>query len=228
MTILSKLEIDVMQESELLEAAQLAYKYSLPALVVHPGLASEGHIARAKVRGKFKLIVPVDWAKGDNSGLQKLQGLDVDALEADGFEILLTPGKTEVETRQEAQELSRFIKINISAVAEIRFVIGVGTTDESFNSLLLGLTQIPAPSYIRNDTKTKSQISKASVEIHNQTIDKIREVLKTPLKICGNISDIRTMASCENVSKFGVNLFQAKAIIKEFNQQPDTLRELLN
>lgn len=227
MTVLNKLEIDVMQASELDEAANLAFKHSLPALVIHPGLASEGHIARGRVRGKFKIIIPVDWPKGETAGNKKLQGLNVDALEADGFEILLSPGKSEVEIRKEAQEISHFIRNHISAVAEIRFVLGTSTIDD-ITEMVKGLLKIPTPAYIRNDTKTKAQISKANTDIHNQTIAKIREIIHAPIKICGNIADIRTMGACQNVSKFGVNLLQAKAIIKEFKQQPDTLRELLN
>lgn len=227
MAILNKLEIDVMQASELDEAANIAYKYSLPALVIHPGLASEGHIARGRVRGKFKIIIPVDWPKGEASGSKKLHGLNVDAMEADGFEILLSPGKSEVETRKEAQEISNFIRNHISSIAEVRFVIGTSTVDD-ITSMVKGLLKIPTPAYIRNDTKAKIQISKANIDTHNQVIAQIREIIHAPIKICGNIGDVRTMGACQNVAKFGVNLLQAKAIIKEFNQQPDTLRELLS
>lgn len=229
MAILNKLEIDVMQASELGEASELAHKHHLPALVIHPGLASDGHIARGRVRGKFKIIVPVDWPKGENFGMNKMQGLSIDALEADGFEILLTPNKTAIETRNEAKAITEFIRQHVSQTAEVRFVLGSHTRDvEQVSKLSDGLTKIPTPTYIRNDTHLKLQISKANPEVHNAISELILSHVRAPLKICGNIVDIRTMAECKNIARFGVNLLQAKNIIKEFKQQPDSLREILN
>lgn len=227
MSILNKLEIDVMQTSELKEASELAVKHHLPALIIHPGLASDGLAARGRVRGRFKIITPVDWPKGENFGMNKMQGLSIDALEADGFEILLTPSKTEIETRNEAKAITEFIRQHVSPTVEIRFVLGTHTR-ENIDVLAKGLTKIPTPTFVRNDIHLKVQISKANPEIHNETMKKIAEHVRLPMKICGNINDIRTMAACENVGRFGVNLLQAKTIIKEFKQQPDSLREILN
>lgn len=224
--IINKLEIDVMQANELKDATELAAKHKLPAIVVHPGLATEGQIARSRVRGRFKIITPVDWPKGENFGINKMQGLSIDALEVDGFEILLTPNKTETETRNEASAITNFIKQHISSVAEIRFVIGTQTRD-NIDSLVKGLTKVPTPTYIRNDVNVKTQVSKANSEKHNATIEYINERIRLPIKICGNIDNIRTMTSCDSVERFGVNLSQSRAIIKEFMQQPDSLKEIL-
>lgn len=228
MAILSKLEIDVMQANELMEAAELAYKHALPAIIVHPGLAAEGHIARSKVRGRFKLITPVGWFRNNLYSMQKLQGLDVDALETDGFEIMLSSDKTEAAIKKEAFEISRFINGHVSPAAEIRFVLNT-SVNENIVDMLNGLSGIPTPACIRNDTKTKTQVNKANQQVYQQLIQQIRGIIRAPIKISGNITDIRIMANCQEAAKFGVNLLQAKAIIREFNkQQPDVLRQLLD
>ena len=88
--VISKLEIDVMNMNEVTEASQYALKYKLPAIVVHPGLSSEAIIARDRAGGKYNIITPIDWPKGEIFGMNKMRGLYTDNLEADGFEIMLT------------------------------------------------------------------------------------------------------------------------------------------
>ena len=229
MTILNKLEIDVMQVSELDEASELAAKYKLPALVVHQSLAGEAHIARGRVRGRFKLITPIDWPKGENFGISKIRGLSMDALEADGFEILLTPNKSEKDTKNEVYVITEFIRNHVAQQAEIRFVLGTYIHEpEQISKMLSGLVGVRTPDLIRNDINLKTQVSKSNPDIHNNTLARIAELVRYKTKICGNITDIKTMAACKGVSKFGVSLLQAKSIIKEFKQQPaDELKEIL-
>lgn len=226
MSVLTKLEIDVLQFSELSEAASLAAKYNLPALVIHPGLATQGLIARGRVRGKYKIITPVDWPKGDNFG-KKMQGLSLDALDTDGFEVLLTPNMSTAETANETRSITDLIRRHLSELAEVRFVLGYQLNDD-IDKLLEGLKRIPNPTMVRNDITLKTQVGKANPEIHNQTINHIRQYLRVPLKIAGNINNIKAMASCEGVAKFGVSLTQAKAIIKEFVNNPEPLKDILN
>lgn len=224
---MNRLEIDVMQGNELTEAASLASKYKLPALVIHPSLATDGIITKGKINGRFKIIIPIDWPKGEIFGVNKMLGLSTDALEADGFEIMLTPGRSEIETRNEAKTITEFIRRHISPMVEIRFVFCTSTRD-NIDVMARGMMKVPAPAFIRNDIHPKIQVSKANPEIHNETIRKITEHVKLPIKICGNISEIKTMAACNGVARFGVNLMQAKTIIKEFKSQPEKLIEMLS
>jgi hypothetical protein len=228
MSVLTKLEIDVLVAGELDEAAQLAAKYHLPALVIHPGLAVEGHIARGRIRGQYKIITPIDWPKGEIFGSSKMRGLSTDALEAEGFEILLTPGKSEVDTRNEAKVITEFIRNHLGPLPEIRFVMGTLTRPtEEIKIQSLGLKGVPLPAFVRNDISLKSQVSKANPDVHNANIDIMTESTKFPVKISGNINDLKAIASCKNADKFGVSLLQAKQIIKEFNSHPQKLKELL-
>jgi hypothetical protein len=230
--IFNKLEIDVMQVGELEEASRLAYKYSLPSVVIHSGLIAEGYSARSRVKGRYKILIPVGWNKNSAFGIQKLYGLDIDSLEADGFEILLTPNKSTSETKKEVSEIVNFLRMKVSKTAEIRFVLGsnVGEPDPSIDiNLLDGIVGVPSPNYIRNDYKNKLQIGKANSDIHNEFISNVRQKTSLPIKISGNINDIKSVVACKGASRFAVSLLQMKAIVKEFNnQRPEILEDLLN
>jgi ribosomal protein S25 len=80
---------------------------------------------------------------------------------------------------------------------------------------------------IRVDIHTKTQVNKANPEEHNRHMTLIRELIKAPLKISGNINNLKAVVSCPSAARYAVNVSQAKTIIKEFKSQPDQLRELL-
>lgn len=228
-TILNKLEIDVMQVGELQEASELAAKHKLSGLVVHPGLAGEALVARGRVRGQFKLITPVDWPKGEANGMGKLQGLSTDALEADAFEILLSPNKSDGYIRDEAARITEFIHRHLSELTEVRFVLGTSVRDSAqLSTVCKGLCGVPSPSLLRNDISTKLQVSKANTDLHNANASIVHSIIKTPLKISGNINSIKSASSCTAATKFGVSLLQARSIVKEFHQQPDEVVRLLD
>jgi len=224
----NKLELDVMQANELIEAANLAAKYKFPAIVVHPAITSEAMMARGRAGGQYKIITPVDCPKGEVFGMTKFRGLSTDALDADGFEIMLTAGKTVTDTRNEAKSLTDFIKQHLTELTEVRFVFGVfSRTEEDIATLCEALLDVRMPAMIRTDHQLKLQISKANADTHNQVIDKILEKVKVPIKLSANINSVRTITSCDRASRFAVNVLQAKAIIKEFQNQPQELRGML-
>lgn len=228
-SIYGKLEIDVMQVNELHEAAEVAYKYNLPALVVHHGLSSEAIIAKNRVGAKFKIITPIDWPKGETFGTTKMRGLTTDALEADGFEILLTPNKSVNETKNEATAITEFIRRHIGPQVEIRFVLGCQTkSEEEILNICQGLVGIRTPTLLRTDTQIKVQVSKANVNEHNRHISTIQSIIKAPVKVSGNINNLKCATECDSASRFAVNLVQAKTIIKEFKSQPLEVVEMLD
>lgn len=228
-SVFNRLEIDVMQLNEVAEAVELAYKYKFPAIVVHPGLSSDAIIAKSRAGGKFKIITPIDWPKGETFGVTKMRGLLMDSLETDGFEFLLTPNKSELDTRNEARALTEFVKQHLSDSTEVRFVLGTSFRSEAnIDTMCKGLLTVRTPAMIRTDTQLKLQVGKANAEEHNRQITKIRDIIKAPIKICGNITNLKSVMSCTNAARFGVNLLQARTIIKEFHSQPDQLRELLD
>jgi hypothetical protein len=226
--ILNRLELDVLQANELLEASELSAKHKLPAMIVHPDLASDAQILRGRVRGRYKLITPVDWPKGEIYGQNKLRGLSTDALDSDGFEILMTSKMTMVESRNEAKVFTNFIRHHLDETIEVRFVLGTTSRDEkNIESISEALADVRTPNMIRTDTQLKLQVSKANPEAHNRWMEVVRNKVRAPLKISGNINSIRTIAACDSAARFAVNLLQVRNIIKEIQQQPDELRQLL-
>lgn len=227
--IFNRLELDVMQSNELKESVELAFKHNFPAIVVHPGLVADAFAARGAVRGRFKIICPVDWPKGDNYGLLKFRGLIMDAIEADGFEIMLTGGKTEGDTRNEAKALTELVKRQLSEQSEVRFVLGTYMRDEeNLLNLCRGLLHIRTPTVVRLDTQLKLQVSKANTEEHNRLVNLIHSVIRVPIKVAGNVTGVRSVTGCPTAARYGVNLLQARTIIKEFQQQPGGLKQLLD
>lgn len=224
--IYSKLEIDIMQSTELLEASQLAHKYKLPALVVHQGLATDALIIKGKLRGQYKLITPVDWPKGETYGTTKFRGLTTDALEADGFEFMISVSRTEADIAKEIKTLTDFVRNHLSKTAEIRFVVAGAKSEEDLTKLGNAILQNPMPAMMRNDISLKAQVSKANPESHEKFVTSLKSAVSVPVKISGNINTIRSTMGI-NAARFAVNLAQAKAIIKEFNTQPKQVIEML-
>lgn len=215
MILFPKIELDISNIGELRESSQLAAKYNIPALIVSNNIISEAFTHRSRVNGKYKIFSPIDWPRGENYSIRKFDNMTADVLEADGFEILLTPNRTEIDTRNEALILTTLIRDRISKNAEIRFVVGpYKETDVS--PLFSGLTKIPTPSIVRNNTTTKVSNTICNLETHNSFVTEINRTVRVPLKISGNV-DTRCIVSLNGVSKFGVNLSQLKTLIRENN-----------
>jgi hypothetical protein len=228
-TVLSKLEIDVMQVNELLEASDLAFKHKLPALVIHPNLSQEALIARIRVKGRYKIIIPLDWPKGENYGNIKFRGVNKSALECDGFEIMLTPNKTENETKNEASVLSDFIRSYLGEFVETRFVLGNLSKEKAdITKMCKGLIPIRNPALIRSDTLLKIQQAKSNVDTHTEFQEAAyASGLNCPIKLSGNMNNLKSIATAPPAYRYAVNVMQAKTIIREYTQQPSELREIL-
>ncbi len=226
--IFNRLELDIMQANELLEGVELTIKHGFPAIVSHPGLASDILRARGRFGGKFKIITPVDWPKGDNFGTVKFRGLSTDAVEADGFEIFLTGEKLLLESRNEIKALTDFIKLHLPQFTEIRFIIGAFSRSvENIESICQAFVGVQPPNFIRTDIPLKLQVNKANSEAHNNLIKKISSIVQIPIKISGNINGVRSITECPIAGRYAVNLTQAKTIVKEFSQQPEELTTIL-
>lgn len=217
-----------MQINELAESVEIAMKYNLPAIVVHPNLSNEALLMKGKYRAKFKIITPIDSPKGEHFGVVKFRGISTDTIETDGFEICLTPNKSSGDTRNEAKALTEFVRRYMDATTEIRFVLCASMREEdNITSMLEGLKEIRTPSFVRTDIQLKLPLNKVNHETHNAMIAKINSIVRMPIKLSGNIANMQAVAQCNEANRFAVNLLQAKTIIKEFTQQPAELRGIL-
>ena len=229
-SIATKLEIDVMQVNELLEASELIAKFSMPAMVVHPGLAPDAFAARMRVRGRYKIIIPVDWPKGENTSQVKFRGISKQALEADGFEIMISPGKDVFITKSELNSMTEFIRRYLGEYVEVRFVLGdTIKTAEEIDIICNSLIGIRSPAMLRTDTILKVQQNVISSESHHAFVNKVRGIgLQAPIKISGNMNNLKSIASAPQAHRYAVNVAQAKNIIREISQQPSELKEILS
>lgn len=224
--ITTKLEIDIMQGTELTDALEMAFIHLMPSVVVHPDLVTDAVIQRTVKQGRFKIIVPVDWPKGDKKGVFKFQGMQVDALSQDGFEILVSASTNRSLIKDELKQIDSFIKDHMPPTTEIRVVIGVLNRDpEVWETICDVLKEVPAPTLIRTDHTLRIQQAKANTQVHCDTIEAIKRHTKRPIKISGNISSLKVLATCP-ANKYAVNLKQAQGIIAELRKDPDKARKI--
>lgn len=219
---LSRVEIDIMQQVDLDRGLELAFIHKCPAVVVHPDLIGEALLKRAKMAGRYKIITPVDWPKGQIYGMNKLIGLRSDTFSTNGFEVLITDKSSVSEIKNEVSAISNFITKHISKLAEVRFVLGVTTRSaDSIAKMCESLRSIPAPAMIRTDHSTKLQHSKATAQAHLDAISSVRAHIATPIKISGNINSLKTLdlfRDMPNLS-FAVSVRQAEEILKDYRGQ---------
>ena len=216
--ILTRLEIDVMQGNEIIESFELAHKYRLPAVVIHPSLSSDALVCRGRSKGKYKIITPVDWPKGEAFATNKFKGLNLDSLETDGFEIFLSQKKSSDDLKKEISSCTEFIKRYMGELIEIRYVIGTRTKEpDSIKDAVEAFRNVKNPNMIRDDVNLKTQNYKANAELHNGFMDMVKEVISCPMKVSGNIENLTIIEACDSAKRFGVSLQQAKSIIRLVN-----------
>jgi hypothetical protein len=216
MSITSKFEIDVAKTNQIDEAVGFAIKNNCPAIVVPSELVMALTINRGIKAGNFKIICAVDWPKGQQRGTEKFTGLDAEAMSANGFEILLTPG-TKSQINGELQYLANFVENFFSANSiELRFVLGCGLDDRDpkfisdVMEILKGMRQ---PAMIRTTPLTKIPAGKATVDIHKELFSSIKKNTSKPIKISGNISS-KIVANC-GADFYAVTPKQAVNIISD-------------
>lgn len=226
-SIIRKLEIDIMQGTELKEAVELAVVNQMPAIIVHPELAQEANVYRGIRQGRFKIFTAVDWPKGDRYAMDKLRDMPIDALSRDGFEILISDRPNPSETKAELLTCFKFIRHHLPEVTEIRIVLGAFMRDEDFIIRACDqLKHVPAPDMIRTDHHLRVQQAVANAQAHNDLITLIRKHTRRPIKISGNVNSAKVVTSC-NADRFAVSLKQANSIVREVKENPDKIRKLL-
>lgn len=226
--IMRLLEIDIMQSNEINEAYDLVTKHKMPAVVVHQDLINDAIVARSIKQGRFKILTPIDWPKGEKDGMAKMQSMKVEALNTDGYEILLSFDDHKDNIKREIQQLSNFIRNELSQLSEVRFVIDVFNRDiEYIKRVVEALKDCPKPSIIRNDHNTRIQQSKANVKTHMEMIEVLQKNSHLSIKISGNVQ-VKTITSCQRASRFAVNLRQAQGILKDVKENPDKIKKMMS
>lgn len=211
------LEVDVMQLNELEEASNFAASMGLPSLVVQPTIFEHALFYKHKFKGKYKIFTTVDWPKGESPSHAKFRGMPVDAMEADGFEIMLSTTTDPSQIGDEMRVLMEFSRLYMKEIAEFRFV--VGTLYRSVQDVLKMCEVIPhlspKPTVLRTDVNLKPQVNKANPDLHNKLIKAAQAIMPLKFKVAGNLNNLKAVSSTSEASLFAVSLTQAKNIISE-------------
>lgn len=224
--LLTRLEIDVMQANELGDAIELAHVHKMQAVVVHQDLVNDAILQRVRRQACCKIIVPVNWPKGDKYGVRKLHNMPVAALAQDGFEVMLCP-RSPVDQVAEMREITQFIRSTLNPLAEVRFVVGALTYDcKTMLDICEAMRDVPAPNFIRTDINLRVQQAKANSTAHAETLAAIKTAITRPIKLSGNVGAVKTLVTCK-ADRYAVSLKQAQAIVKEINENSEKTQRLL-
>jgi len=147
--------------------------------------------------------------------MDKFRVVDGDFSACDGVDILLSTGRTQVETRNEIKSLYEFLR-NMNML-EIRYTLGAYTRPrEELINMLKGMKDFP-PRWIRLD----QHLQKPNITVghHKGMAEMIKEYMPTPLKISGNV-DLETVKEFRSTkARFDVSMAQAISIVKEFDKE---------
>lgn len=222
--LMHQLEIDITQSNEVGEALELAHIYRMPAVVVHPDLVDAATIQRFRRQAACKIIVPVDWPKGDKTGISKLYNMSLTALACDGVEILFNRNVSGLTA--EMKTLIDFIRVQLPEIMEIRFVFGAITHDANWlTAMCEAVKGVPAPNFIRTDIATKAPQVTANATVHAETIALMKNIINRPIKLSGNIGSTKMLAQCK-ADRYAVSLKQAQIIIREIKENPKKVEKL--
>lgn len=211
--ITSKLEVNLLDSTKNAEfVSDFLVKNRIPVIVASPEYIAHLVAYRAARRGQYKIICALDFPGGTNFAMDKIYRSNRDLASADGYDILLTNRRNEIESNNEMKTLHSFFKMNNSFV-DIRWCLGALTrSDNDITKILASVKKYP-PSYIRTDNHLVTHL--ATLEKHKEIVAKISEAVPFPIKVSGNIDLEMIQALSGSVSRFDVSIDQAASIIKE-------------
>ncbi len=213
-----KIEVDATKENQVLHGTEFVRRHKCPALVVSPDLVRSATVARAMARGSHKIICAVDWPKGTQFNRDKFRGMASEAVHADGFEVLLTPG-SKLNITREVKFLSNFFRDHFDQTIEFRLVLGwyaQNRDDEQIKHMVEAVRQIPTPTMIRTTHLTKIPAARATVEAQQEIVDEIVGIRRMPVKLSGNMNS-KLRHGVGGVLRYGCTLQQATDLHKDLS-----------
>lgn len=221
----SKLELNIIKSSMHPNAvSDFAIRNRVPVIVASPEHVGALVQLRAVKNGQYRIICAVDFPAGRGFAMEKLKGLNEDFQLADGYEILLSPDRTEVESRNEMKALHGFLK-QINPLVEIRWCLAAHSRPEENSLGILKSMQQAAPSYMRIEPHVK--LPNVGVDEHKAFVAKAKEQVPYAIKISGNVDLdlIRSFAEDRQVKRFDVDIDQAVALVKALEDEEREARD---
>lgn len=227
--ISTKLEINLLRNMKFQpgthDLSSFVIKNRVPAVVAEPEHIEILVTDRARFGPKsalsYKIICAVEFWDDKKYALEKVRDLPQSALMADGFEVLLTPGRADKEALNELRGLTEFFRT--LGQKEIRWALALRTKPPTAYHLE-HMKKWPA-SFIRTDINLVSP--SASIEVHAADIGLIKSMLATPVKICGDLDFGTISALMGEAARFDVSLDQARRILKTAKDVASQEREII-
>jgi hypothetical protein len=223
--ITTKLELNMLvPHADARTISDFAIKNRCPAIVISPEFAPMMLTDRSAKNGQYKLIAAIDFPEGRNFCYDKFNQLDVMSLEVEGMDIILTKGRTDVESKNEAKSLQQFLKGSINPILDTRYVLGCYCNPwEDVEKFLNAAKEYP-PDAIRIDQHL--DLPNIGLKHHLQTIAKLRKFTPKPLKISGNLDlqTIEKLLAADKNLRFDVSISQAIGILNQAKQREEVKR----
>jgi len=220
----SKLEINLFNPKTNPQfVSDFAIKYKIPTIVAAPEYIAPLVVHKVTMGGTYRLICALDFPKGTNYAMDKLFRTNPDFVGADGFEILLSTGKTEIESKNEMRAIHGYLKAN-RPLADIRWCLRFHTKSEKeLSGILKNMKKFP-PSYVRVDQNLESP--SINTERFKKDIELIRGFVPYPIKLSGNV-DLKVLQQYKDergVKRFDVTVEQAEAIVRTLKMEASAKR----
>lgn len=212
--ITSKLEVNLLDaDTSPQRVSDFVIKHRIPAIVAAPEYMAPLAAHRAAMGGRHQLIAALDFPKGVNWGMDKLFRANPDFVIADGFDVLLTPGRTEVESKNEMRSIFEYLKAN-RPLCNIRWCLKMHSAKlEESVGILKNMKKYP-PAFVRIDHHL--EIPQVGIGRLTNAIGSVRENVPFPIKVSGNI-DLKLLTKLSeevNVKRFDVSMKQAETIVR--------------
>jgi len=225
---LSRLILIVAKPDELRNAALFMNKNRCSAMHITPDIIDEAVIARELTKSNYKIVVMVDYPRGSKYGVDKFKGTTTDFFLADGYDIVLTPGRNENDINSEAKSIVSFIKEMVNPMATVCLTLNRSMREdvEFMTCLRACLAQIPH--FIKFEANPKIQPSLANLEVHDNTVKMVRNLNAVPLVVCGNVNyKVYDGLLAVGDLQFAVSLDQAQRLEADILRKPDIYSEMV-
>jgi len=222
LNLLSRLEVNVGLGSDVSRLSSFAIKNRIPAIVVPPELVTSAIMLRQGYLNKFRVICTVDFPEGRCFAGEKVGVLPSGALNADGFEILLSSGRTDKECENELSELYRFFRKDLAG-KELRYCLNLhGRKFEDIIKFFKHFKKFP-PDFLRTNVDLRLQRFKD--KDHADAIRMIRERSGVPIKLCGNVSPDTVINFQGKVARYDVGFDAAQRVVSVLGKRSREIRE---
>lgn len=185
-------------------------KNKIPYIVVKPEMSTAAMVERSSKNGRFKIIVAIGFDDfGKSFATDKLINIHKDSFAADGFDILITPNKTQNETKNEMISIIDFIS-KINTLSEIRFSLHI---NNDCTGAVKAMNNLPI-SMIRGCQHVELSDNVISKQILLDRVINIRKLTGKSIKIGGNINYEIYKELLKYVTRFDVTYEQARSILR--------------